>query len=69
MSTNNEKISISGYTGLILIFINAAILKHAFTVNEQWYNVLFVTLPILLLFIMHKKNIFLLFINKKKRVL
>lgn len=66
MSRNNEKISISGYTGLILIFINSVILKHAFTVNEQWYNVLFVTLPILLLFIMHKKNIYLLFINKKK---
>lgn len=46
-----QETSISGSLILLLVFINAFILKIAFVSNERWYVVLFVTLP--LLFVVH----------------
>ncbi|MEP7110794.1 MAG: hypothetical protein ABI760_22560 [Ferruginibacter sp.] len=48
MNTNQKSSSPGGMISLVLILINAVILKHAFTLNEKWYWALIVTIPLLI---------------------
>jgi hypothetical protein len=41
--------SVYGMLILIAVFMNAIVLKNALTIHENWYRMLFVTLPLLLL--------------------
>lgn len=48
MLHKEKNVSVSGSIILLLVFLNAFILKFAFTRNESWYFGLIVTLPLLL---------------------
>ncbi|MDB5246892.1 MAG: glutamate synthase [Segetibacter sp.] len=54
MSNKEKNIPVSGTVILLLVFINALILKIAFIGSEKWYWALSVTLPLLLLCIYKK---------------
>lgn len=62
MSNKEKHISIGGTVVLVLVFVNALILKTAFIQNNSLYNALFITLPLLLLAIYDVKR------DKKVRV-
>ena len=49
MIRNRKEISISGMIVLFVVLLNAAILKAAFTGNENWYWALIVSVPLLLI--------------------
>ncbi|WP_018614659.1 hypothetical protein [Segetibacter koreensis] len=49
MLDKEKKTSIGGTIILLLVFINAFILKIAFIQNEKWYATLVITLPLLLI--------------------
>lgn len=49
MLHKEKNISVSGTTMVLLVFINALILKIAFIQNENWYAALVITLPLLLI--------------------
>ncbi len=49
MIRNHKEVSISGMIVLFVVLLNAAILKAAFTGNENWYWALIVSVPLLLI--------------------
>ncbi|MEO6549660.1 MAG: hypothetical protein ABIN94_16785 [Ferruginibacter sp.] len=49
MIPNQKSKSPFGIILLALVLINAIILEDSFTVNEQWYWALIVTIPLLIL--------------------
>lgn len=49
MPGKTKKVSAGGTIMLVLIFLNAVVLKGAFIKNSKWYLVLFVTVPLLLI--------------------
>lgn len=49
MIRNRKEISISGMIVLFVVLLNAAILKAAFTGNENWYWALIVSVPLLVI--------------------
>lgn len=57
---NKEKsVSVSGAIILLLIFLNAFVLKIAFIQSGKWYVALVITLPLLFVAVMydrHKKH-------------
>lgn len=55
--------STSGMVLLVLILINAFILEHAFTKNEQWYWALIIGLPSLMIAGIYNKKSNKLFIG------
>lgn len=58
MIPNQKNISRNGMILSLIILINAVILEHAFTINEQWYQALIFTLPLFIAAVSF---------NKKKR--
>lgn len=56
---NTQPVSIYGMFALILMLINAVILETAVVKNNDWNNVLWVTLPLLavVLYLSQKKKI------------
>jgi L-asparagine transporter-like permease len=58
MLHNEKNISVRQNIILLLVFLNAVILKVAFTRNESWYFGLIVTFPLLLVAIynMHQRK-------------
>ena len=48
MKQNEKQVSISGIILIIFLLLNAVILKTAFTVNEKWYSMLLISVPLLL---------------------
>lgn len=57
MLHKEKDISVSGMIILLLIFFNAVILKVAFVQNENWYQALLVTLPLLLFAFQYERKI------------
>jgi hypothetical protein len=53
MPYSETKVPISRVVILLLVFLNALIIKVAFIRNESWYWALVVTLPLLLLATYH----------------
>ena len=49
MERNQKHNSLSSIILLVLVFVNAIVLRTAYTVNEKWYWALLVTLPLLLI--------------------
>jgi len=49
MIRNKKPASFSGMIVLILVFINAVILKTAFLTSEKWYCGLIIFLPLLII--------------------
>lgn len=49
MSRSQKKISAGGVVMLSLVLVTAVALEEAFVSNPKWYNVLYVTLPLLLI--------------------
>ena len=49
MTRNHKIVSISGITLLLMLLINTVILRHAYTSNTDWYWVLIITLPLLII--------------------
>lgn len=43
----SRSVSAPGMIVTILIFLNAIIVRSAFTINDKWYWALFVTVPLL----------------------
>ena len=48
--------SSKGLLVLLLVFINGIILKIAFVQNPNWYNALYITLPLLFAAILFKQK-------------
>jgi L-asparagine transporter-like permease len=48
MLDKTKKVSASGIVILLLIFLNAVVVKVAFIRNSKWYMALIVTVPLLL---------------------
>ena len=48
--------SVRGLFLLLLIFLNAVVLKTAFVHHSKWYSALFITLPLLLAAILSDKQ-------------
>ncbi|HEY4108319.1 hypothetical protein [Puia sp.] len=46
MNTNQEGPSINGIIGVLVTFINVIILERGFTMDERWYLLLAITLPL-----------------------
>lgn len=70
-SSANKNQSVSNIAMLIIVLLNAVVLKHAFIHNPKWYWVLLLTLPLLFLniiFTRHKicKRISLKNVNRIK---
>jgi hypothetical protein len=52
IAMNKENhVSATGYLLVILVFLNAVILKTAFIKNENWYIALLITLPLVLVIV------------------
>jgi len=56
MLSKEKKVSITGTAILLLILLNALILKMAFIENENWYAALVITLPLLFVAVMYRKH-------------
>lgn len=56
MSRNQQSISVSGAIILILVLLNGIIFRWAYTINENYYWALSITLPILLLAIYNTRQ-------------
>jgi hypothetical protein len=54
MKQNTKKISVRGAVVLLLLILNAVILKVAFIENSKWYLLLIVTLPLLITALYYK---------------
>jgi hypothetical protein len=48
MPRNPKKISVSGTIVLVLVLLNVIILEKGFTANKEWYSLLVVTVPLLM---------------------
>lgn len=49
MIRNQKKVSVSGIIILILILFNAIVVRNGYTINENWYWILTVSVPLLLI--------------------
>lgn len=49
MATKENNMSLNHTKTVFLVFINAIVLKTAYTMNEWWYGMLLITLPLLCL--------------------
>ena len=49
MGSSKKKISAGGAMMLFLVLLTAVALEEAFVSGPKWYNILYVTLPLLLL--------------------
>ncbi|MEI6949679.1 glutamate synthase-related protein [Paraflavisolibacter sp. H34] len=49
METNQQQVSVAGWTIAFLLLLNGTILETAYTQNGRWYYALWITLPLLLL--------------------
>jgi hypothetical protein len=59
MINTKKNVSVSGTVTLLLIFLNAFILKVAYIQSEKWYMAFVITLPLLIVAVMfdrHKKQ-------------
>jgi hypothetical protein len=56
MLNKENKLSVSGTIILLLIFLNAFILKIAFIHGENWYRSLVITLPLLFVTVICRKR-------------
>lgn len=56
MERNQKHNSLSGIILLVLVLINAVVLRTAYTVNEKWYWALLVSLPLLVIAIRHSSK-------------
>jgi hypothetical protein len=48
----NQKISSGGVISALQIFLNAIIIREGFVSNPQWYWLLIITIPVLIISIM-----------------
>lgn len=56
MSNKEKSTSVSGTMILLLVFLNALIIKIAFIQNEKWYIALVITLPLLLVAVLFNRQ-------------
>ena len=56
MSNKEKNTSVSGITMLLLVFLNALIIKNAFIQDEKWYIALVITLPLLLVAVLFNRQ-------------
>ena len=68
MSPKENGVSVTETLIILLVFLNALILKFAFVSNENWYWSLIITLPLLLVIILdilQKKHNILRWLGRK----
>ena len=58
MTTKQTHVSLSGTIIVVLVVLSVITLELGFTVNENWYRVLIITLPLLVfsLFDFHRRR-------------
>ena len=53
---NNQPVSISGMLAVALLLMNAVILEMALVKNADWYQALWITLPLMILALYQSKK-------------
>lgn len=53
---NNQPVSISGMLAVALLLMNAVILETALVKNADWYQALWITLPLMILALYQSKK-------------
>lgn len=46
MEKSQQRDSVAGLVLMVAVFLNAIILEQAFTVNAEWYNGMYISLPV-----------------------